>query len=383
MTWNMLKFGGIARRNSVLHFFMPTDFIKTESVPTKFARSLLRLAAERGYDRQRFAANAGIYFDPFDEAAEDYCDQVSAIAYSRLYQQLISLVQDTSFLLSAGKKLTPGAFRLLCFCIIGCKDLGRALNRVSEFFRVLLDLSMTLSLHVDAERASVVWGRGQADDTDAQRMLDAYALSMWHRFCGWLIGTSLKLEEVHFVGAKPVNVEKYKQLFDCPLQFSQAANQFIFASAALRLPIVQTEQSLKEFLRTAPYQLLVAPQIDDDKQLTTQVRRLLGHDFSQGFPDFEQIRVALNMSAPTLRRHLKKEGTNYQKIKDDCRCDAAITYLSRPELSINEVAALMGFSDPSAFHRSFKKWTGLPPGEYRQRELQVRDEAALTSPPKS
>lgn len=346
--------------------------MQTETVPTKFARSLLRLADERGYDARRVAVTAGIDFDPFDEQADDYCDTVSAIAYSTLYQHLISLVQDTSFMLSAGKKLTPGAFRLLCYCIIGCKDLGQALNRASEFFRVLLDLSMMLSLHVEGERASVVWGRGQTDDTEAQRMLDAYALSIWHRFCGWLIGKPVKLDEVHFVGAKPDNVAKYKQLFDAPLKFSQGANQFVFDSAALRLPIIQTEHTLKEFLRTAPYQLLVAPQFDDDKKLTTQVRRLLGHDFSQGFPDFEQIRTALNMSAPTLRRHLKKEGTNYQKLKDDCRCDAAVTYLSRPELSINEVAALMGFSDPSAFHRSFKKWTGLPPGEYRQRELQVQ-----------
>ncbi|MGI9289051.1 MAG: AraC family transcriptional regulator [Pseudomonadales bacterium] len=352
--------------------------MQTETVPTKFARSLLRLADERGYDMQRIAATAGISFDPFDEAGKDYSDHVSALAYSRLYQHLISLVQDTSFMLSAGKKLTPGAFRLLCFCIIGCKDLGHALNRASEFFRVLLDSGMMLSLHVDGEHATIVWGRGHADDTEAQRMLDAYALSIWHRFCGWLIGSPIKLDEVHFVGAQPANARKYTQLFDCPLQFSQPANQFMFGSVALSLPLVQTEQTLKEFLRTAPYQLMVAP-IDDDKKLTTQVRSLLGHDFSHGFPDFEQIRNALNMSAPTLRRHLKKEGTNYQKLKDDCRCDAAITYLSRPELSINEVAALMGFSDPSAFHRSFKKWTGLPPGEYRQRELQEQAEASFAT----
>lgn len=344
--------------------------MQTESVPTKFARSLLRLAAERGYDSRRLAANAGIAFDPFAESAADYSDHISAIAYSRLYQQLISLLQDTSFQLSAGKKLSPGSFRMLCYCIIGCRDLGQALNRASEFFRVLLDLSMMLSLHVESRRASVVWGRGQAEDTATQRMLDAYALSIWHRFCGWLIGQPVKLEEVHFVGARPRKLGKYKQLFDAPLKFSQPANQIVFDSAVLRLPLLQTEQTLKEFLRTAPYQLMVAPQIEDGKKLTAQVRRLLGHDFSQGFPDFEQVRQALNMSAPTLRRHLKKEGTNYQKLKDDCRCKAAVTYLSRPELSINEIAVLMGFSDPSAFQRSFKKWTGLPPGEYRQRELQ-------------
>ena len=74
------------------------------------------------------------------------------------------------------------------------------------------------------------------------------------------------------------------------------------------------------------------------------------------------------MSAPTLRRRLKKEGTTFQQLKDECRRDASMGYLSNPDLSINAVAALMGFTDPSAFHRSFKKWTGLTPGEYRQQE---------------
>ena len=75
------------------------------------------------------------------------------------------------------------------------------------------------------------------------------------------------------------------------------------------------------------------------------------------------------MSAPTLRRRLKAENVTFQELKDQCRCEAAIAYLSRPDLSINAVATLMGFTDPSAFHRSFKKWTGMPPGEYRQRHL--------------
>ena len=94
-------------------------------------------------------------------------------------------------------------------------------------------------------------------------------------------------------------------------------------------------------------------------------------------------------SAQTLRRRLREEGSSYQEIKDNIRRDAAIGYLSRPQLSIMEIAQMMGFSEPSTFHRAFKKWidavevlgieSGLPRAVARLRaeDLVVRIEGAL------
>ena len=103
-----------------------------------------------------------------------------------------------------------------------------------------------------------------------------------------------------------------------------------------------------------------------DRSLVTRVRAMIGHDFSEGFPSFESISDALHVSAPTLRRRLKREGTTFQQLKDDCRREAACEYLKQPDLSVTAVAVQLGFTDPSAFHRSFKKWTGMTPGAYRE-----------------
>ena len=72
------------------------------------------------------------------------------------------------------------------------------------------------------------------------------------------------------------------------------------------------------------------------------------------------------MTPQTLRRRLKEGNTSYQEIKDTIRKDASIYYLSKPELSIDEIALLMGFSEASSFHRAFKKWTGKTPSVYRR-----------------
>ena len=86
---------------------------------------------------------------------------------------------------------------------------------------------------------------------------------------------------------------------------------------------------------------------------------------------------ALAMAPQTLCRRLRDEGHGFQALKDALRRDAAIAHLARPDLTLPEIARRLGFSEASTFHRAFKKWTGVAPGEYRL----TRMAAAPGSPP--
>jgi AraC-like DNA-binding protein len=339
--------------------------MNSDRVPTQFAASLLRMARDNGYDLSAIQQGAGLQFDVLDVDAAGWQPEISAMQYTRIYQQALSLLQDETFGLHPERVVTPGAFRMMCYCIIPCENLGKAIKRATEFYRTFFDDSSALYANFSEQYARVGYkdmgGRG-SHQVDAA---DAYGLSIWHRFFGWLTGRPIELRRVDFLGDPPENLGKYEQLFACPLYFNQSSNLLYFDSECLKYPLVHTEQSLNEFLRTAPYQLLVMTPENHNNSLVTQVRAMIGHDFSQGFPSFETISAALHMSAPTLRRRLKSEGTTFQQLKDTCRCEAAKDYLARQEISINQVAVQMGFTDPSAFHRSFKKWTGQTPGEYR------------------
>lgn len=343
-----------------------------EAVPSRFARSLLNLAVERGYDAGKILQYAQIPFNPIDSRSDGYQPHITAMQYTRLYQQVMSLIQDEAFGLMLGHKVTPGAFRMMCYCLLGCDNLGKAIKRACEFFRTFYEADTQIQL--DTRRDSAIVGYGSVKKGFAGDFVEAsdlYGLSLWHRFFCWLVGTNIELKEVRFAGQAPrerARVVRYQQLFECPVYYGQLRDEFVFDTRYLNFPLVQNERTLKEFLRTAPYPLMVLSSGRDDGSLVARVRAMIGQDFSQGFPSFERITEALNMSAPTLRRRLKKEGTTFQQLKDECRRDAAMAYLSGSELSINGVAALMGFTDPSAFHRCFKKWTGITPGEFRQRE---------------
>lgn len=350
--------------------------MNAEMIPSRFARSLLKLVTERGLDYRNMLIAAGVDFDPLKTDAPLYRQDITALQYSRLYQQIISLLQDQLFGLRFGGTASPGAFRMMCYCIIHCENLGRAIRRACEFYRIFFQTDARMAIDVERDQAVVGYGEWPRAGVGSEvRTADVYGLYVWHRFFCWLTGRQLELVEVRFrdgAPRPPERQQKYERLFDCPVRYDHHRNELVLTAADMQCPLVHTEQSLKDFLRSAPYPLMVMPGVEEDSGVAARVRALIGHDFSQGLPSFEEITRALNTSAPTLRRRLKREGTSFQKLKDECRCEAAVAYLSNPELSINAVAALMGFTDPSAFHRSFKKWTGMTPGDYRAHELKQR-----------
>jgi AraC-like DNA-binding protein len=155
-----------------------------------------------------------------------------------------------------------------------------------------------------------------------------------------------------------------RHFFPCPVEYGQTVNSVTFSARHLDAELVRDEKALEQFLKLAPYYMIIEPLLSTFS-ITHRIRGILGDDFRQEMPSFEGLTVLLNMSARTLRRRLDKEGTSYQRIKDNARRDVAISMLSRDRLTVSEVAEQVGFSDPSAFHRSFKKWTGESPGSYR------------------
>ena len=194
---------------------------------------------------------------------------------------------------------------------------------------------------------------------------------MWHHFISWLIGKRIELETVSFsFSERDIDPTCFGR-FQTRMQFSHRENSFTFPVAYLDTPIVQTEKTLHGFLKTAPYQLLVM--VDNSISLRSQITSIIGPDFSIPPPSAEEVARTLNMSLSTLRRRLQDEDTTFQKLKDECRKKAAIKYITSPQLSINDVADLMGFDAPSAFFRSFKRWTGATPSDYRLHHMSHRE----------
>lgn len=343
---------------------------KIETVPIRIAKSVLRVVEAQGYNIDDLLASAGLDFNPL--TLKPCPDSIPAAIYNKLYARVVWLLQDECFGLHLREKIPAGTFRMMCYHIIHCDTLERAILRCSEFNAFCRNLAGLKPFQFnplqfdDSAIVTNVMPDDERETTPPNLISISASLHMWRRFCGWLIGKPIELDSVMFRAPVPENTEGYRALFGCEPVFGQVCNGIRFARSYLTCPIVQTEDTLRQFLRTAPYQLSV---MDNERTDSTvaRMRALIGNDFSREFPGIDDMARALNVSVRTLRRRLAAEGTTFQAFKDQTRVQAAINYLNHPELKINAVSALLGFDEPSAFHRSFKKWTAMTPGEYRAR----------------
>ena len=336
------------------------------TVPAGYVRQLLKLVEEQGYSVDELLNYVGIDSSMIDTQTEFPADK-----FGLLYQRIYYIAQDEYFGMLSGGKVPNGTFRMMCHCLIHCKTLEHAIYRASDFHEICRGTQVKPFLVRKGRYAKVSFTTTDASGMDLEELLKdstpekiRTSLSMWHHFLCWLLGARLDLKAAYLSFPEPEDISLYKTVFQSEVKFDQHDNAIVFPARFLDYPIVQTPDTLRSFLKTAPYQLIVM--VDDDASLKAQVVALIGKDFSQELPSAENIAYRLHMSFSTLRRRLLEEDTSYQKIKDECRKMAALNYMNSPQLSINDVAGLMGFEEPSAFFRSFKKWTGMTPGEYRR-----------------
>jgi len=329
------------------------------TVAEHFVKAALSGAVKKGFNTSQILITAGI--EP--ELMQQQGARVTDKQYTQLMQTLWNTMQD-EYMGFASSKSKPGTFATMCYLTIHCNTLESVFKRANAFYS-LFDKPVSMVLNYSEEQAHLTITFDEELD-DPYHFLQESLLVIWHRFSCWLTGKRIMLDEVSFNYPEPKHVDEYKHLFHCPLVFNQKQTRLSFNTRYLHETIIRDEQELKDFLKSSPADLLGKP--DDYNSYTSQIRQYIGRDLREELPDFEMVSSKLNLSPQTLRRRLKEENTSYQEIKDNIRRDQAIYHLNRNDFSINEIAYRVGFTEPSTFHRAFKKWTNLTPGAYRQGE---------------
>lgn len=286
-------------------------------------------------------------------------EPVSAEVYGALWLKIAAAMDDEFFGLGR-RPMRPGSFTLLCHAILHSGTLERALRRALRFLDVVLDDPRGELVVAEGLAQIVLRDAGEARSAFAYR---TYWILL-HGIACWLVGRRIPLRLVDFRGPEPEGAGDYRLFFGAPVRFDQAESRLAFDARFLALPVDRSEAALRQFLRGAPANILVRYRYDAG--VVAGIRARLRAEPATAWADFEETARQMRLSPSSLRHRLRQEGQSWSSIRDEIRRERAITALTTGTRGVAEIAADLGFAEPSAFHRAFRKWTAKSPGAFRR-----------------
>jgi AraC-like DNA-binding protein len=169
------------------------------------------------------------------------------------------------------------------------------------------------------------------------------------------------------------NEALYRKAFKAPIVLAAGRDALVFSLEAMHKPIATSNERVKALVRE---HVLDAAMEEGD--LLSQVKLLICRLLCAGHCSTERVAAIYSCDKRTLQRHLKLEGASYQQLLDEVRFEMVLNYLRDTNISLTQVAMLVGFADPSNFSRAFKKYFNKSPQQWRE-EHGISGRASLTS----
>ena len=318
----------------------------------------LSAAYAKGYNTQEILSKAGI---PAELLLSSKA-RVSVSSYAQLWIELANTMNDEFFGMDS-HPMRRGSYQLLAKLVSHAETLEKALYDILKFFNFVLD-DIRGELVRNQDKAYLV-----IHDREQPKRMFTYAtfLMLVHGLMCWLVDQRISLNTLSVRCNKPADIQDYLVRFCEDIQFNTELNQVEFDAHYLDIKIKKDKKMLHDFLQQTPQNLLV--RFKNENALSLLIRRHLLQLHPAHWPELKDVAQQLNISEATVQRRLKHEGVSYQQLKNEIRCDIAIERLSKTNDSIPDISEDLSFHDPSAFHRAFKKWTGVSPGAYREAAL--------------
>ncbi len=326
------------------------------SISIHFARCLISKAEASGLDTKHLLAHSGVSTSLL---ANQYL-RITPAQLSRLLLELWRLGDDELMGMSS-HSVRFGVFSLLARQLVHCSNLRSVYQYCCHFYN-LITPALDVEFVVEQQQAKFILHLN-APEKDDLGMLRELFLLIWHRFPSWMVGLKVPLDEVTLKLPKPNHSAEHRLMYPCPVHYEHAQDSIVFDRSFLDLPVVQTPSTLREHLPQLPQEWFKRQAYYP--VFTRRVKDYLESNTELVGINMDEMATQLQMTSRTLRRKLTEEGTSFQLLKDEMRRDAAIHHLSQPNQAISQIATLLGFSEPAAFARAFKQWTGVPPSVYR------------------
>ncbi|MBC5781534.1 AraC family transcriptional regulator [Ramlibacter sp. USB13] len=327
--------------------------------PTVSARvlSLIAAAAQaRGVSLARQLHASGIA----DAVLADPDARVPLATEEALWEQAATACEDPQFGLHAAQSLRPGQFDVLDYAVRTAPTLRESLRRLARYNRLVHDLA-TFDLQPRGRLLRVEHRLGAtrpACPQAAEFTLASLAV------IGRQLSPRFAVHAVEFAHAALGDPAAYEQVFGVLPAFSRDVNAVTLDDAMLDAPLPAADPALSRIVtRHAEHLLAALPPAQ--VSVASRVRQEIAAQLATGPLSLPDAARRLHLSERSLQRQLLQEGVRFAELVDQVRRELALRYVADRGLAIGEVAYLLGFSEPSPFHRAFKRWTGRTPAAAR------------------
>jgi AraC-like DNA-binding protein len=337
------------------HAIMP----KAYKIAARTATFIVQDLAARGASVDEVLKEAGL-------GRADIADPEARVPYAavlRLIERAAAITGDADYGLRLGARRDQHDGGLLGFVLLNSPTLMQALANLQRFFHVIgegedFEIERTGPLVTVRFRESEPGLRGQRHNSD-------YIAALLVRACRDMTRKRIAPRRAQFIHRRPNVPVGYDAYLGCPVEFDAPWDALVFSSDTLALPVIGADERLLKVLEDACRRVLGPGPARPD--ILHDVRAAVLDAIGKGPLRLGDVGAALGIAPKTLERRLRSRQTTFSALVEDVRHELSKQFLRDTDLSLDQVAYLVGYTATAAWLRAFRRWTGITPGRYRQR----------------
>lgn len=348
----------LSARQSVMTGMISDAYDSNRGVLAAAATGLSDFICSNGGDVDRIFGVSGI--NP--ELLANPTLSLDLVNYCRVMEEAARLSGVDNFGLYYGKQFQPQSLGLIGYIGLSSPTLTEALHNMAADFQwhqrhtltQMVDIGDCWRLDYQVRHGAILCRRQDAELT----------LGMFLNVIRYALGKNWAPRAVHFEHPRPEQWHEHSKVFDAPVWFEQPYNSLIIPKADLASCVMpESDTALLMVLRQTIRQLNRTQEHQDFiDQTRAQIRLQMVH----GEPSLDDVAAKMGLSTWSLQRNLRSEGISFSALVDKLRCEMATRYMQQNQLSISEMALLLGYSEVSAFSRAFRRWFNISPRQWRK-----------------
>lgn len=325
------------------------------TIAGSWLRGLVDMFGAEGLDAPALLRECGLSLQDLDENGRRFPTTVT----TRLWELAVAASPRQNIGLDRQLCDRYGGMHLVGYAMMACPTLLEGLRMLQRYMAVLSEAT-ALELREDSAGCWVYMGLHAEGEPLRQRL--EFGLLTVLMMCTWFTRTNVRPLAVEMTYPPPADLSPYRAAFLTDVTFGCAANRMLISHDDLQRPLPAHDPAVVALQeRYLQQQLQKLGHTSTRYRVFTEIVRRL----KDGEPKRAQIATSLHLSERTLQRRLQEEQVSYQELLNEARRELAQQYLADPQLSLAEVADLLGFGDQSNFFRASRRWFGVSPGQYR------------------